>query len=204
MAGARGVRILGIDPGTLAVGFGCLEVIERGPARGAGAAGHVAEAARPQPLALSASNVVRAQPGGARIAVLEAGVLRLGGRNTPLEDRLWSLRRQFAELVERAQAEELALEEAFYGKSVGAALRIGEARGVVLAGAREGGLEVHQFAPARIKRAVAGHGAASKEAVARMVCRQLALSTVPKPRDVTDALAVAFCRAEERRAPFGP
>lgn len=196
MGGVRGVRILGIDPGTLVVGFGCLEVTERSPATGIG----VAE----RPLALAASNVMRAAPSVGRVRVLESGVLRLGGRNTALEDRLWSLRQQLEVLLERLGAEELALEEAFYGKSVGAALRIGEARGVVLAGAREGGLAVHQFAPARIKRAVAGHGAASKDAVARMVCRQLALSPIPTPCDVTDALAVAFCRVEERRTPFGP
>ena len=193
MGGGGGVRILGIDPGTLNVGFGCLELVERSVAG-------LARTAR-QPLALSAGNVARAVPGGTRMKVLDAGVLKLGGRSARIEARLFALSRGLAALLEKLRVDEVALEEAFCGKSVSAALRIGEARGVILAGARERGLPVHQFPPARVKRAVAGHGAASKEAVARMVCLQLALPLTPVPRDVTDALAVAYCRADERRDP---
>lgn len=199
MGGVRGLRILGIDPGTLAVGFGCLEVVER-----AGVSNAAVATVGQQPLALSASNVVRGVPGPGRLRVVEAGVLILGKRTTPLIERLGALHRQFVELLDRFGAQELSLEEAFHGKSVSAALRIGEARGVVIAAAHEHGLAVHQFAPARIKRSIAGHGSASKEAVARMVCRQLALSPIPEPADVTDALAAALCRAEERRQPLGP
>lgn len=194
MAAAGAVRILGIDPGSMVVGFGCLEVTER------------PSTLQPdgERLALRASNVVRG--GGvasSSLRVLEAGVLRLGARGDPIEQRLLVLRDALAGLLAQLDADELALEGAFYGKSVGSALRIGEARGVVLAEARARGMAVHQFAPARIKRAVAGHGSASKEAVATMVCRQLGLATPPRPRDVTDALAAAFCRATERRSIAG-
>ncbi len=194
----RGVRILGIDPGSVVVGFACLEV-------DAGATVARAEAAAAPggcgtPLALAAGNVVhRTSSSSARVAA--AGVLRLGSSRVPIEDRLVALQRQLVALLERVGPDELALELAFYGKSAGAALRIGEARGVVLATARERGLPVHQFSPARVKRAVTGSGAASKDVVADLVCRQLALRDLPSSRDVTDALAVAFCRTEERRDP---
>ena len=95
---------------------------------------------------------------------------------------------------------EVALEEAFCGKSVQSALRIGEARGVVLATAHRSGLVVHQYPPARIKRRVAGHGAASKEAVSRMAVQALGVAGIDGPADATDAVAVALCRVEERRA----
>jgi crossover junction endodeoxyribonuclease RuvC len=104
-----------------------------------------------------------------------------------------------AELFSHLQPDELAVEQAFYGKSVPSAMRIGEARGVILAEARRHGVPVHQFAPARVKRVVTGNGAASKAAVAAMTCRLLGLAAVPAERDATDALAVALCRAEERR-----
>ena len=197
MGGVSGLRILGIDPGTMAVGYGCLEIAER-----AGTAS-VASASAAQPLALTASNVVHARQGPGRVRVVDSGVLILGKRSTPLPERLGALRRQFTELLDRFGAQELSLEEAFFGKSVASALRIGEARGVIIAAAHERGLAVHQFAPARIKRSVAGHGAASKAAVARLVCRQLGLAEVPEPADVTDALAAALCRVEDRRLPFG-
>jgi crossover junction endodeoxyribonuclease RuvC len=182
------MRILGIDPGSVVVGWGCLEAVEHG----------ADPAARGRPIAQRARNVVAARRGLA-VRFAAGGVLRLGRRGAPLADRLLVLARGLAELFERLAPEELAVEQAFYGKSVSSAMRIGEARGVILAEARRCGLPVHQFAPARVKRVVTGHGSASKQAVAAMTCQLLGLAPVPTERDTTDALAVALCRAEERR-----
>ena len=193
------VRILGIDPGTQVVGFGCLELAGGALPGGGGATG--------VPLAMRGSNVVRAAaPGGAGAALVETGVLRLGKRGTDLTARLLSLAEQFAELVQRLEPTEVAIEEAFFGKSVQAALRIGEARGVLLAEAARRGLDVHQFTPARIKRCVAGHGAARKESVASMLGQMIpelaGAGRAGLPADATDAVAVAWTRFEELRSPL--
>jgi len=181
------MRILGIDPGTYVVGFGCVEFVAHGDAPPA-----------PTRQALAVANAISAAPGRGRVRLLDAGVLALGSKSAPIEDRLFTLGRELSSLLDRLEVDEVALEEAFYKKSVSSALRIGEARGVILAGCRAKGLRIRQFSPARVKRAVAGHGSASKEAVARMVCQQLAVPIPNGSHDVTDALAVAFCRASER------
>lgn len=191
------IRILGIDPGTQVVGFGCLELqIDAPPRSGATA-----------PLALRASNVVRVGSSGSdRLATIECGVLRLGTRNHTVAERLRELSDRFRELVARLGPHELALEEAFYGKSAQSALRIGEARGVVLAEASRLELAIHEYAPARIKRCVTGRGDAPKDVVADMVARQLGGGSgqmlASLPRDASDALAVALTRVEERRSPL--
>ncbi|MFY9343620.1 MAG: crossover junction endodeoxyribonuclease RuvC [Planctomycetota bacterium] len=190
------VRILGIDPGTQIVGFGCLEI----------AVGEVRVRGDNVPIALRASNVVRASStvtGGVRLLV--AGALRLGKRTTGLPSRLQVLAEQFRALIAQWAPHEVAVEQAFHGKSVQAALRIGEARGVVLAEAAAAGLAVHQFAPARIKRCVTGNGAASKVVVAAMVKRllgDLGVLGVSPRADTTDAVAAAWTRLEERRSPL--
>lgn len=191
------VRILGIDPGTQVVGFGCLEI--------------AVDVARPRggdvPMAMRGSNVVRCGGGqGDGVRLLAAGVMRLGGRNAALPDRLLELAEQFRGLLAEFGPDELALEEAFHGKSAQAALRIGEARGVVLAESARARLSVHQFAPARVKRCVTGNGAAGKESVAAMV-RQFVQQgrealTAGLPLDATDAIAVAWTRLEQRRSPI--
>ena len=194
------VRILGIDPGTQVVGFGCLELAGGAlPGAGGGAAA--------VPLAMRGSNVVRASaPGGAGAKLVETGALRLGKRGADLTARLLSLAEQFVDLVKRLEPTEVAVEEAFFGKSVQAALRIGEARGVVLAEAARHGLAVHQFTPARIKRCVAGHGAARKESVASMLGQMIpelaGAGRAGLPADATDAVAVAWTRFEELRSPL--
>jgi crossover junction endodeoxyribonuclease RuvC len=190
------LRILGIDPGTQVVGYGCLD-LELTPPRSTAAV---------TPLALRASNTVR-MGGAGEAKVVDVGVLRLGGSEVPLPVRLMELGDRLEELLRRLQPHELALEEAFYGKSVSAALRIGEARGVILCAAARSGLPIYQFPPARVKRSITGHGAASKEAVARMVEQLVRLPVAPSagarlPNDATDALAVALARVEQRRSPL--
>jgi len=194
------VRILGIDPGTQVVGYGCLELA-------AGAHSGVVGRSSEVPLAMRGSNVVRAAtPGSAGVRLVGTGVLRLGGRVADLPQRLLSLSQQLAGLLSELAPTELAVEQAFFGKSVQAALRIGEARGVVLAEAARAGLDVHQYTPARIKRCVAGHGSARKDAVARMLGQVLpdlaAAGGAKLPADATDAVAVAWTRLEELRSPL--
>lgn len=192
-AGAASARILGVDPGSVVVGWGCVDVSVRVP---------TAVAAVRRPAALQAGNVVAGPGGGGAVRLADHGLLRLGSRSAPLADRLLALAVGIADLLQRLRPDELALEEAFYGKSVQSAMRIGEARGVILAEARRHGVAVHQFAPARVKRVVAGNGSASKDAVAAMTGQLLGMA-VPGERDVTDALAVALCCIEAHRRPLG-
>lgn len=185
------LRILGIDPGTIVVGWACIELDERAPAANA----------TPTTLAGRASNLVRrsATTGGLRL--IDAGSVRLG-RTRAIEARLAQLCAELEGWIKRFAPHELALEEAFHGKSPQAALRIGEARGVVLATAHRLGVLVHQFAPATIKRRVTGSGRAEKDAVARMALQALGAGPLIGPADAGDAVAVALCRAQERQSPL--
>lgn len=200
LGGVAVVRILGIDPGTQVVGYGCLEVAVGSSPGGSSSPDRV-------PLAMRGSNVIRA---GSRtssgVRLVTAGVFRLGGRGVDLTQRLLSLAEQFAALVRELVPGEVAIEEAFFGKSVQAALRIGEARGVVLAEAARSGLDVFQYTPARVKRCVAGHGSARKQSVANMLSQMLPSGPTPfpgdLPADATDAVAVAWTRLEELRSPL--
>jgi crossover junction endodeoxyribonuclease RuvC len=94
-------------------------------------------------------------------------------------------------LLERWRPDAIALERAFLGRNVSSALRLGEVRGAILAGAGRRGISVIDYPPATVKLAVAGHGGAAKDMVARGV--GLALGGEPLPGDATDALAVAIC-----------
>ena len=126
----------------------------------------------------------------------------LGKRGDALPSRLLSLSEQFAALLAELRPTEVAVEEAFFGKSVQSALRIGEARGVVLAEAARAELTIHQYAPARIKRCVTGNGSARKESVAKMLehCGRPAPAGQRLP-PTRRTLGVAWM---PRRSPFAP
>jgi crossover junction endodeoxyribonuclease RuvC len=130
---------------------------------------------------------------------LAAGVLRVpAGLSTPA--RLAWIRTLVEDLVQRLRPAAIVVEQAFTARYVQSALRIGEARGVVLAVAGASGAEVVQIAPAAAKKAVVGNGAAAKEQVAEMVRRAL---LVPQPLaslDASDALALALAHVRRSRA----
>lgn len=101
------------------------------------------------------------------------------------------------EILDEWSPDAVALERAFVGKNVSSALRLGEVRGVVLAGAGRRGLPVTDYPPATVKVAVAGAGAAEKVMVARGV--SALLGTTVEAGDATDALAVAICHLRHDR-----
>ncbi|MCH2101992.1 MAG: crossover junction endodeoxyribonuclease RuvC [Planctomycetes bacterium] len=130
-----------------------------------------------------------------------SGAWSLGGSRVEVADRLVRLREEVAALLLEFRPEMLAIESAFFGKNARSALRLGEARGVVLLTAREQGMTVLELAPALVKRRVTGAGAASKEQVARLVAAQLDLDEAEFDcADQSDAIAVALCGLIESQA----
>lgn len=119
-------------------------------------------------------------------------------RGRALPDRLAFLYEALSALLAERGPDCVAVERVFVAASPHAALVLGHARGVVLAAAAAAGVQVSEYAPAQIKRAAAGSGAADKPQVQAMVRRLLALDEEP-PRDAADALAVALCHAQAGR-----
>ncbi len=136
---------------------------------------------------------------GARPRYVECGVLQLT-EGLELAKRLQQLWHDLREVVAELRPQELALESIFHGKNAQSALRLGYARGVVMLLAMESDLVLAEYPPATVKRAVAGHGRASKEEVQRMVGWQCGLRKA-LAADAADALAVALCHAQHRSVP---
>jgi crossover junction endodeoxyribonuclease RuvC len=93
---------------------------------------------------------------------------------------------------------EAAIEETIYVQNFRTAQAMGASRGAALSVLARLGATVREYAPKRIKMAVTGHGAASKEQVGRMVKSVFGLDH-ELPLDESDAAAVALCHAYNAR-----
>ena len=82
----------------------------------------------------------------------------------------------------------------FVNKNPRSTLKLGQARGVVLMTAARAGIEVGEYAPTLVKKAVVGTGGADKAQVHAMVQRLLPGASIAGP-DAADALAVAITHA---------
>lgn len=135
---------------------------------------------------------------GNRIRHLGHGVLVLPAER-PLAERLTLIEQGLCEVIARFRPQASSVESIFFNKDAQAAAKLGHARGVVLLCCARMGLSVAEYAPARVKRTVTGHGAADKRQVALLVRAMLALDTLP-PSDAADALALALTHL--RQAPL--
>jgi crossover junction endodeoxyribonuclease RuvC len=136
-------------------------------------------------------------------ALVECGVIRTRARD-PLPARLREIFEGVSELIARHHPDRVSVEDVFYAKNVRTTVVLGHARGVILLAAELAGVEVHEWAPAEIKKAVVGSGAATKEQVQFMLTRLLRLKSVPTPSDAADGVAAALTCCMDARAPKLP
>lgn len=145
---------LGIDPGTLHLGWG---VVSRS---------------------------------GTRLTHVGHGVIHLDGRAS-IARRLTRIESELRLVLSNYAPQVGSVESLFFHKDAQAAAKLGHARGVVLMCLDRAGLEIAEYAPARVKRTIAGSGRAEKRQVAQMVRALLNLTEVPAS-DAADALALAI------------
>lgn len=115
--------------------------------------------------------------------------------STPLPQRLMHIDAELAKVIAAWQPDEAAVEETFVNKNALSALKLGQARGVVLLAPARCGLPVAEYAANLVKKTVVGAGHAEKDQVAMMVRVLLCVQGDFGSPDAADALAVAICHA---------
>ena len=117
--------------------------------------------------------------------------------------RLHHIYERVSGLVKQYLPDEMAIEAPFFGKNVQSMLKLGRAQGGAMAAALNQQIPITEYEPRKIKIAITGNGAASKEQVCAMLQRTLhiAQEDLPKFLDATDALAAALCHFYESQKP---
>ena len=125
-----------------------------------------------------------------KIRCLDFGVVKNPAKLT-VSGCLLRIHDELSDVVSRHRPAAMAIESIIYVQSLPTAITLGSARGVALLVAARHGLEIHEYAPRRIKQAVVGRGGAQKEQVAFMIRAILGLTVTPPP-DAADAIAVGL------------
>lgn len=129
------------------------------------------------------------------LCYVDCGCIRVSG--DLIGGRLQQIFTGLREVIDRYHPEEIAIEQVFVNKNPSSALKLGQARGVAIVASVLEGMEISEYSPRQIKKAVVGYGGADKQQIQKMICMLLKLSTVPAS-DAADALAVAVCHAHTR------
>ena len=129
-----------------------------------------------------------------QVHYLHHGVLQLDvDANMP--QRMSQLYAGIQRVCSQWQIASCALEEIFVARNASSALKLGQARGVVMAAACAQDIPIAEYAARMVKKTVTGYGSADKKSVQKMIMRLLQLNCLP-PSDAADALALGWCHAQ--------
>lgn len=157
--------ILGIDPGTMILGYGVILVDRR------------------------------------KVHYVDMGIVDL----RKISDHFAKLNAIFTEvsgIIRRYSPDDMAVEAPFYGKNPQVMLKLGRAQGAAIAAALAAGIPIFEYAPRKVKMAITGQGAASKEQVSLILSKTLNTAFKSEYLDASDALAIAMCHYYQLINPF--
>jgi crossover junction endodeoxyribonuclease RuvC len=150
------MRIIGIDPGTIACGYG---VVESGvKSKGSGE--------KKANLITHNSSLIHVASGDIKLH-----------KKDPLPHRLKILYDSLQSVINEHQPSEMCIEKIFYHKSIRSALALGTIRGIALLLAAENSIPVFEYNSTQLKMALTGYGRAEKRQVQEMVKIILGLSS---------------------------
>lgn len=135
--------------------------------------------------------LIRAE--GNRLSHVANGQLKTDAK-AALPQRLAHLDAMLAALVADHAPDDAAVEEVFVNANPQSTLKLAHARGVAICAVARAGLDVGEYAPRLVKKAVVGTGTAEKAQVHAMIARLLPGAKIAGT-DAADALAVAICHA---------
>jgi crossover junction endodeoxyribonuclease RuvC len=115
-------------------------------------------------------------------------------KDSLLSTMLISVYQQLSVVITQTVPQDIALENIFYGKNVRSLIKQAQVRGVVIFTGADKSLNIYEYSPLEVKKAVVGYGRAEKRQVQVMVKAILKLPELP-PADAADALATAICHA---------
>lgn len=119
--------------------------------------------------------------------------------NVEPSERLRQIYVKLTDIIKEYKPDAMAVEELFFNTNAKTAFIVGQARGVVLLASAKQNVAVAIYTPLQVKMAVTGYGRAEKDQIGQMVKTLLKLKKIPKPDDVSDALAVALTHAFSRK-----
>jgi crossover junction endodeoxyribonuclease RuvC len=154
--------VLGIDPGLATVGFG----------------------------------VVRFEDGSKpgfldTMEVLDFGVISTEAGDADA-DRLVEIFDGLQELMDKYKPTVMGVESLFFCNNQKTAMKVGQARGVIMLAAKKNCLKIFELTPKQVKQSISGYGMADKKQVQYMVQKLYDLDEIPKPDDAADALAICY------------
>lgn len=118
-------------------------------------------------------------------------------QDTEYNKRLEYIYNSINDIINKYKPNNASIEELFFSKNTKTAIKVAEARGVIILALTINNIEFKEYKPKEIKAQITGNGNASKEAVMKMV--NLFTNSNILQDDTADAVAIALAHSSRNR-----
>lgn len=132
--------------------------------------------------------------GARRVSLVDMRVVRSPAELAP-HKRLLIIADGLQEAMNAFKPDVIAVERVFAQSNVRSVTGTAQVAGIVMLAAAKAGVRLALHTPSEVKAAVTGNGRADKRQVQIMVQRILGLSSLPRPADAADAVAIAIAHS---------
>lgn len=119
-------------------------------------------------------------------------------KQASIYERYQQIDTELAQVIKKFRPRECGLENLFFQNNAKTAMKVSEARGVILSCLFRNHVNIFEYTPMQIKAAVTGNGRAVKSEIQRMIKLLTKCEKLPKLDDEVDAIATALCHAASR------
>jgi len=140
-------------------------------------------------LAITGYALVQVAEG--QMTAVDFGVIRTD-KERLTTDRLLEIYDGVRYLIDAYRPDVMAVESLFFYNNQKTAMKVGQARGVVMLAGRQAKMDFYEYTPKQVKQAVVGYGVADKKQVQYMIKQIFTLTGLPQPDDAADALGVCY------------
>ena len=123
--------------------------------------------------------------------LIYSGCLQTSAKDS-IYERLKAVGTEIARVLDEFEPKEMALESLFITKNQKTAMRVAEARGILIYEAAKRGIAISEYGPVEIKSAISGDGRSDKERMTKMVRLLIDIPIKIAKDDEYDAIAVAL------------
>lgn len=118
-------------------------------------------------------------------------------QNTEYNQRLKKIYEELNNLIIKYKPNNAAIEELFFSKNLKTAIKVAEARGIIILALTINNIDFKEYKPKEVKSQITGNGNADKESVIKMV--NLFTGSKIIQDDTADAVAIALAHASRNR-----
>lgn len=115
-----------------------------------------------------------------------------------IEQKLVEIWVDISWLIEYHKPERVWVEKLFFNTNITTGINVAHARWVIIHEIARRWLQIHEYTPLQIKKAITGSGSAKKAQLQKAIQMIFRLSEIPKPDDAADAIGIAYMTGLER------